>query len=63
MMQEKSDLMKRCQELVEELKEQDREVATDVRGVYRDIDALIEGEKKAFRANYEDRLNKVKTVF
>ncbi len=58
-MQSKSDLVSRCHELVDAAKEQERELAAEVRSVYKDAEQVIETEKKAFRSGYEDRLQKV----
>lgn len=58
-MQHKSDLVARCQELVELVKEQERELSAEVRSVYKDAEQVIEAEKKNFRSGYEDRLQKV----
>eukprot|EP00598_Pedospumella_elongata_P004836 CAMPEP_0184980290 /NCGR_PEP_ID=MMETSP1098-20130426/10282_1 /TAXON_ID=89044 /ORGANISM="Spumella elongata, Strain CCAP 955/1" /LENGTH=760 /DNA_ID=CAMNT_0027503695 /DNA_START=79 /DNA_END=2361 /DNA_ORIENTATION=+ len=60
-MQSKSDLVSRCHELVDAVKEQERELAAEVRSVYKDAEQVIETEKKAFRSGYEDRLQKFLT--
>jgi hypothetical protein len=59
LIQDKGHLIKQCNELVEAVKEQERELSTEVRTVYKDAEGSIESEKKAFRAGYEDRLHKV----
>ena len=61
-MQSKSDLVSRCHELVDAVKEQERELAAEVRSVYKDAEQVIETEKKAFRSGYEDRLQKVPAI-
>ena len=58
-MEQKSELVNMCHQLVDALKEQERDLAAEVRSVYRDAEELIEAEKKQFRAGYEDRLHKV----
>ena len=58
-MQHKGEVVQRCQEMLEQLKELEREVAAEVRGVCRDAEAQLESEKKQFRAGYEERLQKV----
>lgn len=58
-MQQKSDMVNRCQELLDAVKEQERELSAEVRSVYKDAEQIIENEKKTFRAGYEDRLQKV----
>lgn len=59
-MRSKSDLVTRCQELMDLVKEQERELSAEVRSVYKDAEQVIEAEKKNFRSGYEDRLQKVK---
>jgi hypothetical protein len=59
LIQDKGHLIMQCNELVEAVKEQERELSTEVRTVYKDAEGSIESEKKAFRAGYEDRLHKV----
>ncbi len=51
--------MNRCSELVAAVQDQERDLATEVRAVYRDAETTIENEKKVFRSGYEDRLQKV----
>lgn len=58
-MQTKSDLVSRCHELVDAVKEQERELAAEVRSVYKETEQIIETEKKTFRSGYEERLQKV----
>lgn len=58
-MQQKSDLVGRCHELVDAVKEQERDLSAEVRSVYKDAEQVIENEKKSFRAGYDDRLQKV----
>lgn len=62
-MQYKSDLVTRCQELMDLVKEQERELSAEVRSVYKDAEQVIEAEKKNFRSGYEDRLQKVSLRF
>lgn len=52
-------MVARCQELLDAVKEQERELSAEVRSVYKDAEQVIENEKRTFRAGYEDRLQKV----
>lgn len=63
LMQHKSDMVARCQELMDLVKEQERELSAEVRSVYKDAEQVIEAEKKNFRSGYEDRLQKVSVRF
>lgn len=59
LVQEKRYLIEKCNELVAAVKDQEHDLAAEVRAVYKDAETSIESEKKAFRAGYEDRLQKV----
>jgi hypothetical protein len=62
-MQEKKDMINSCNDLVAVLKEQEHDLSAEVRSVYKDMEVLLESEKKAFRSGYEDRLQKVMGTF
>ena len=60
LMQQKSELVSRCNELVELLNEQQREVKADVEGVFNNAEKQMGDERRLFNAGHEDRKLKVR---
>ncbi|KAJ1432645.1 hypothetical protein B484DRAFT_26164 [Ochromonadaceae sp. CCMP2298] len=58
LMESKADLVARCTELVEAVREGDREHSVAARILHRDAEAQTEADRKLFRAGYEERLHK-----
>lgn len=55
----KANYVERCKSLVEQVQETDRELASEVRAIYREAEQEIDSARKEFRSGYESRLQKV----
>lgn len=55
---EKKELISKCQQSIDDIKEKESNSAAEVRKLIRDQDAVIEQDRRMFRAGQEDRLQK-----
>lgn len=61
-MKAKKDLLEKCKELVEQVKQTEHEVALRLRKISGDVSAQLEAERRSFRAGQESRQRKVRGV-
>ena len=59
-MAEKTDLLAKCKDLVEQVKEEERKTASELRQLYREVEQSLELDRKKFKDGYEERLQKVR---
>lgn len=59
LMEEKQKLLQSCRDIVDSIKEVERDIQAEVRGLYRSHDEAMERERKIYRSTYEERLQKV----
>lgn len=58
-MEEKEKLLEQCKSLVEAIKENDRNLATEARALHRQAEDQLEQERKSFKSSFEERQQKV----
>eukprot|EP00981_Chlorochromonas_danica_P013486 scaffold6397_cov175-Ochromonas_danica.AAC.24 len=58
LMEEKEKLLEQCKSLVEAVKENDRNLATEARALNRQAEDQLEQERKSFKASFEERQQK-----
>jgi hypothetical protein len=55
----KKELIESCKNLVDSLKENERDLAEECRKIHKDADDAVEMDRRLFRSGQEDRLQKV----